>query len=257
MLEATQPPDGPSPLPPRQTLPEEIYSLYSGLAQSPYFHAETGLGGRLLYGGDIRGKALIYASNIAGAASLAASADAAEMRQAMREGVIDFMVTSLEEALRILKNEVRKHQAVAVGVAVAPELLVAQMIDRGVLPDILPDSDAMDLEQLAWFLGLGATRAGRQAGHGFLCWSVDRDFARWLPRLDALAQAIIPPEDAIRHRWLRLAPRYLGRLAQREHGAGFTEAEEGKFRAAIRELVEQECGENPDFEVKIAGHNPG
>ena len=54
------------------------------------------------------------AANIAGAASLSATADVATQKQAIRDGVVDFLVTSLDEAARILKNEIRKRQPVAV-----------------------------------------------------------------------------------------------------------------------------------------------
>ena len=56
----------------------------------------------------------------------------------MRNGAIDFLVTSLDEALRILKNEIRKRQPIAVGVSVPVREIVKQMLDRGVLPDLLP-----------------------------------------------------------------------------------------------------------------------
>ena len=61
---------------------------------------EPSLGGKLLYAGelDAEARALLVAANIAGAASLAASADAAARKQAMRDGVVDFLVTSLDEA---------------------------------------------------------------------------------------------------------------------------------------------------------------
>jgi hypothetical protein len=42
--------------------------------------------------------------------------------------------------------------------------------------------------------------------------------AQWLPKLDAIALDCLPatpdPESRAARRWLRLAPRYLGRLAQ-------------------------------------------
>ena len=63
------------------------------------------------------GRALLLAGNIAGAASLAVTADAAAQKQSIRDGVADFLVNSLDEALRILKNEVRKREPVAVCVA--------------------------------------------------------------------------------------------------------------------------------------------
>src|ERR1700726_5021742 len=87
------------------------FSLYTRLItssgsafQSP---TEPSLGGKLLYVGELDedGCALVIASNIAGSASLSAIANPAAQKQAIRDGVIDFLVTSLDEALRILKNE--------------------------------------------------------------------------------------------------------------------------------------------------------
>ena len=47
------------------------------------------------------------------------------------------MVTSLDEGLRILKNEIRKRETVAVCVALSPDTLQREMQERGVLPDLL------------------------------------------------------------------------------------------------------------------------
>src|SRR5579863_1446075 len=127
---------------------ESIYRLYAALARD--LDPETGLGGRLLYVGEPEQAAmhLLRAANIAGAASIAASADAASLRRAMREGALDFVVTSLDEALRILKNEIRKKQPVAVGVSVAPESIAREMADRGVQPDLLAPALAGNSEAL-------------------------------------------------------------------------------------------------------------
>ena len=76
----------------------------------------------------------MVAGNIAGAASLAATADPVAQKQAIREGVVNFLVTSLDEALRILKNEIRKRETVAVCVAASPQAVAAEMLERGVLP---------------------------------------------------------------------------------------------------------------------------
>ena len=46
----------------------------------------------------------------------------------MRDGVIDFLVTSLDEALRILKNEMRKRTAVAVCVVQDSEAEFARLL---------------------------------------------------------------------------------------------------------------------------------
>ncbi len=45
-------------------------------------------------------------------------------------------------------------------------------------------------------------------------WSVASDQAQWLPRLDAIALDCLDADEWAARRWLRLAPRYLGRLAQ-------------------------------------------
>src|SRR5579864_9118351 len=100
---------------------------------------EPDLGGRLLYAGELDedGRALIVAANIAGAASLCATANEHQQKQAVRDGIVDFLVTSLDEALRILKNEIRKHAPVAVCIAAAPAEIEGLMAERGVQPDLL------------------------------------------------------------------------------------------------------------------------
>ena len=95
---------------------------------------EPGLGGRLLWAGELdgSGRAIVVAGNISGVATLAATADSNAQKQAIRDGIVDFLVTSLDEALRILKNEIRKRQTVAVCVGSAPDLIQREMLERGV-----------------------------------------------------------------------------------------------------------------------------
>jgi hypothetical protein len=234
-----------------------IYRMYASLASTlpAPLDAQSGLGGKLLYAGDMgEGRDLLFAANIAGAASLAASADPLAQRQAIRDGVVDFVVTSLEEALRILKNEIRKRQTVSVAVAVDPELLVEQMLDRGVLPDLLPVAlSEGDRVQLGKFLADGALRIALPVEEGaFVPWSVDHEFARWLPRLDACVQRVLPSEDSVRQRWLRLAPRYLGRLAQRRRGVVLSAPETKQLRDEVLRLLAdhaQDSGGVPVVEI--------
>ena len=241
---------------PQPNSAEPVYRLYVALAQAFPLDPYSGLSGKLLYAGEIEpnSRNLLYAANIAGAASLAASADPAALRQAMRDGVIDFYVNSLEEALRILKNEIRKRQTVSVGVAAEPKSFVDQMLDRGVLPDLLARGNALNSGYLRQFLECGSKQiaeAELPPGSQFVTWQVDRDFARWLPRLDECAKAAIPSEDHLRQRWLKLAPRYLGRTAQRQRGIAFTEIEFAKFEGRVAELIEQPSAA-PDEPCKVA-----
>jgi hypothetical protein len=227
---------------------EAVYRAYAALAGVSPLDVEAGLGGKLLFAGEIteRSRELLFAANIAGAASLAASADPGSLRLAIRDGVIDFSVTSLEEALRILKNEIRKRLPVSVGVAVDSKLLVEQMADRGVLPDLLLP---LDRELTGTFLRQGAREvvdSDEQPGE-FVTWSVDREFNRWLAKLDGCVQDVVPANDHLRLRWLRLAPRYLGRLAQRQHGVALSTEEVERFRGKAREMVER----HPEANVRV------
>jgi hypothetical protein len=182
---------------------------------------EPELGGRLLYAGELEGegRALVVAGNIAGAASLAATADATAQKQAIRDGVADFLVTSLDEALRILKNEIRKRETVAVCVARTPDAVEREMLERGVLPDLL--RPGFSGGPRSSFFGEGVheiTLATPGESEALLTWSVAAAPAQWLPKLDAIALDCLSLESSpagwAARRWLRLAPRYLGRLAQ-------------------------------------------
>ena len=200
----------------------QVQRFYAGLmvaaTASCDRNAEPGLGGTFLYAGELdqRGRALLVAGNIAGAASLASSSDAALQKQAVRDGVADFLVTTLDESLRILKNQVRKREAVAVCVGMAPETVERAMLERGVLPDLLRPVQASS-QELAVLCSQGAHQLDQAApdeGLIVVTWYVDAAPSLWLPKLDALALECLRSHAWPARRWLRLAPRYLGRLAQ-------------------------------------------
>ena len=195
-----------------------IHTAKTSAAAEPALNEEPGLGGKLLYAAELapHGRALLVAGNIAGAASLAATADPASGKQAIRDGVADFLVNSLDEALRILKNEIRKRETVAVCIAAAPEAVEREMLERGVLPDLLPLIDF----PVSQPLGQGVPRiqlSPAMSNQVLVAWSVPNAPAQWLPRLDALFidcfRTTASTEGYAARRWLRLAPRYLGRLA--------------------------------------------
>jgi Urocanase Rossmann-like domain len=178
---------------------------------------EPSQGGKLLYAGELdgHGRALVVAGNIAGAATLVATADPVAQKQAIRDGVADFLVTSLDEALRILKNEIRKRETVAVCVAAAPDEIEREMQERGVEPDLRRQElmvaagsfDALQAKATHPELKSALTRV-------WTSWSVSSAPARWLPKLDLIAVDCLKREDRAARRWLRLAPRYIGRTAQ-------------------------------------------
>jgi len=198
-----------------------VHEFYA--AMTPLFDSEHALGGRLIFAGELdeSGCCLVRAANIAGAASLAASADSAVARQAMRDGVIDFVVNSLDEALRILKNEVRKRQPVAVGVTISLQHIVTEMLERGVLPDLLPpaaDYEGADLSGITGFQAQGArcvvVKPLSQARQ-FVMVPVPGRWSQRSAELDGILSGFIAPDDHVNQRWLHLAPRYLGPQARR------------------------------------------
>jgi urocanate hydratase len=210
---------------------EPVYRLYAAMARG--MDPEFGLGGKLLYAGELHedGCRLVRAANIAGAASLTATADTSALRHANREGVADFLVTSLDEALRILKNEVRKRQGVSVGVSVAPGEMVAEMRERGVLPDLLPPaafggSDADGSE----FLAYGAQRVDAEPMDDA---RVFRVWATAPAEFETLVLAALSEDDYANRRWLRLSPRYLWPAARRVRSLACTEDVAAQIDAAL------------------------
>ncbi len=235
------------------SFPATVDWLYAGLIQfansHPGIDQQSGLGGSLLYAGELDepGSALVVAGNIAGVATLAASADVARQRQAIRDGVVDFLVTTLDEALRIFKNEIRKRETVAVCVTQPPEVVEREMVELGVLPDLLPPG-VLNAPAYKVFLDQGARQVNpisASGSHTVLTWRVNTEPASWFPKLDAIADECLGSSRSAEawsaRRWLRLSPRYMGRLAQ---GGRLLrcDAQVAKcFLARVREQVAQDA----------------
>jgi Urocanase Rossmann-like domain len=175
---------------------------------------EMGLGGKLLYAGELnaQGRARVVAGNVAGCATLAATADVVAQKLSIRDGVVDFLVNSLDETLRILKNEIRQHKTVAVCVGAAPDTVEREMEERGVQPDMV-FAGLPNQRRALPKLGAGTHEiqlADPNCGGAFLTWRVGQTPARWMPKLDAVALGCVEV-NSWQGRWMRLSPRYLGR----------------------------------------------
>jgi hypothetical protein len=198
-----------------------VADAYASLMHFASPDTAPSLGGKLLYVGELDepGRILATAGNISGAATLAASANATTLRHGMRNGTIDFVVNSLDEALRILKNEIRKCEPVSVAVSLAPEAIVKEMLARGVLPDLLPPLEASATESdFATFIAQGALRltaATSQPTRKFLIWQIPAEYAQRPAAFDELLAQHLPLNDHANHRWLRQSPRYLGPHSRR------------------------------------------
>lgn len=178
---------------------------------------EMGLGGKLFYAGELDepGRALVVAANIAGAASLVASADLHAQKQAMRDGVADFLVNSLDEALRILKSQLRKRETVSVCAGLSPDAVEREMEERGVRPDLLRREFSTAHSHNALIMQQGEqTEVDLRKIPAIVTWSSASGRPQEMAKLDEIALACLDEREWEARRWLRLSPRYLGRLAK-------------------------------------------
>src|SRR5246500_1151813 len=126
-----------------------IYIGTQGILQGTY---ETfAAAAKRHFGGDLKGKLVVTggiggmggaaptAATMNGAAFLGIDVDPERIKKRLKTGYIDVMVPSLDEALRILKNAVRKGEATSVGLVGNCADLIPEMAQRGVVPDLLTD----------------------------------------------------------------------------------------------------------------------
>jgi urocanate hydratase len=126
-----------------------IYIGTQGILQGTY---ETfAAAAKQHFGGDLSGKLVVtggmggmggaqpLAATMNGAAFLGIDVDPERIKKRLKTGYCDVMVTSLDEALRILKNAVRKGEATSVGLVGNCADLIPELAKRGVVPDLLTD----------------------------------------------------------------------------------------------------------------------
>jgi urocanate hydratase len=126
-----------------------IYIGSQGIVQGTF---ETfAAAGERNFGGDLRGKLIVsggmggmggaqpLAATMNGAVFLGIDVDPERIKKRLKTGYCDFLVNTLDEALRIVKNAVRKKEAVSVGLVGNCADVVPELAARGVVPDILTD----------------------------------------------------------------------------------------------------------------------
>ena len=165
------------------------------------------------------------AVSIAGGTTLVLDGDAA-VKSAMRRGELDFVVNSLDEALRALKNEVRLRRPLSVGLIADVDAVLREMVERGVLPDRLMIGANQNAQAIAQNESIRALQSagmrlrsmvnadGERSDTGI----ADKRFKEvYLPvanavelrGLDEKVLEILPPEDLIRRRWMQRVAKYL------------------------------------------------
>ena len=205
------------------------------------------LGGRFLLHAllDRDGVGLSMAANVSGLASLCMEPETFLAKQAVRAGVCDFLVNDLDEAVRILKNEIRKQRAVSVALTGEPEIVLAEVIERGLQPEIVHlQAEGSDLPGAEILLERGArTLPTRHHSADSIAvhWSVAREPLRWLPLADSRAANVLDLRDRTtpwRKRWIESSPRYLGRPFAAQRFLRMSSAEANSFFAAVQRDVE-------------------
>ena len=118
-----------------------LQGTYETFASAARQHFGGSLSGKLVVTGGMGGMggAQPLAATMNGAAFLGIDVDPERIKRRVKTGYCDVMVTSLDEALRILKNAVRKGEATSVGLVGNCADLIPEMAKRGVVPDILTD----------------------------------------------------------------------------------------------------------------------
>jgi urocanate hydratase len=121
-----------------QGILQGTFETFAAAAQQ---HFGGTLAGKLVVTGGMGGMggAQPLAATMNGAAFLGIDVDAERIKRRVKTGYCDVMVTSLDEALRILKNAVRKGEATSVGLVGNCADLIPELAKRGVVPDILTD----------------------------------------------------------------------------------------------------------------------
>ena len=118
-----------------------VQGTFETFAAAGERHFAGDLAGKLIVSGGMGGMggAQPLAATMNGAAFLGIEVDPERIKKRLRTGYCDLMVTSLDEALRVLKNAVRKRENVSVGLVGNCADIIPELAERGVVPDILTD----------------------------------------------------------------------------------------------------------------------
>src|SRR5579884_2814015 len=118
-----------------------VQGTFETFAAAAEKHLGGSLEGKLVVSGGMGGMggAQPLAATMAGAAYLGIEVDPERIKKRLKTGYCDFMVNTLDEALRILKNAIRKKEGVSVGLIGNCADVIPELAERGVVPDILTD----------------------------------------------------------------------------------------------------------------------
>jgi urocanate hydratase len=211
----------------------QVLRAYSTLLQ---LRADWGGSFVLSLGLPPKGSALAIASNIAGAVSLSIDDDETHLREVVRAGAVDFVVHSLDEAVRAMKNEVRKRTPLSVALSASPIAALQEIVSRGMAPQLFSSfisscpailqaaeklmaygADLVDFDPESASGSLPEFRSSVSILDPFLkqrSWHLRTFSFQTLGELRDFEHRVLktlPLEDTLRRRWLEVASRILPR----------------------------------------------
>jgi hypothetical protein len=194
-----------------------------------------------------QGAPLAMAANMAGAACLSIEENPDLLKAALRSGSCDFIVNTLDEALRAMKNEVRKHLPISVGLRGEPDIMLHECLDRGVQPELVidlaeePATRQSIIQQMrshgAMQLDFLESTPGEDIVSAAAILSAFLEKQQWTLRsfpandaialrtFDARALDLLAKEETLRRQWLRLASRIVQRQRPLRRALWLTKAE--------------------------------
>jgi hypothetical protein len=184
------------------------------------------------------------AVSIAGGTSLILDPDTAAVKSVFRQGGVDFVVNTLDEALRTLKNEIRKHRPLSVALEGPVQPALAEMRERGVLPDLQVSVGEMAESEVQ--LGVEHLRLASQGAvvvssarleawlmeRGWYEVVLERATTAEMRGLDARLLALLPEADAQRRTWLQRIGHYQRAIYGRARVVWLTKVEQAAESSA-------------------------
>src|SRR6185436_7150797 len=123
-----------------------LQGTFETFAAAAAKHFGGNLSGKLVVSGGMGGMggAQPLAATMNGAAFLGIDVDPERIKRRVKTGFCDVMVNHLDEALRILKNAVRKKEAASVALIGNCADILPELAARGVVPDLITNLTPRD-----------------------------------------------------------------------------------------------------------------
>ncbi|MGC9199824.1 MAG: hypothetical protein ACP5E5_12960 [Acidobacteriaceae bacterium] len=178
--------------------------------------------GRMVFacGAGVAASGLPAAVSIAGGAALLLDPDAVAVKAVFRQGGVDFVVNTLDEALRVLKNEIRKGRSLSVVLEGEGARAVEELQQRGVLPDVQMvlggagnQVDGWGKELLSLESDAGTVRPSEELRrwleqHRWTETELAAKTTAELRQMDGRLLAMLPAADRVRRAWVQRIARY-------------------------------------------------